>query len=151
MEFTRCIQKGPIKFYSTAQPTNIRADSCKILWKPSVYGGDGTELNCNICMSNLDDDVKNDILDLERRCLNENFISCVKNDYVKCKIKLDKVELYDIDNKRIQKIDDWENLLVNVMLKISGKWESKTQSGLCINVVAMQIVGKQQYPESVMK
>ena len=69
MEFTRCIQKGPIKFYGTARPINIRADNCKILWKPNIFGGDGTELNCNICMTNLNETVINNILDLEKSVL----------------------------------------------------------------------------------
>ena len=86
MEFTRCIQKGPIKFYGTARPINIRADNCKILWKPNIFGGDGTELNCNICMTNLNETVINNILDLEKKCLTENHISCIKNDHVKSKI-----------------------------------------------------------------
>ena len=142
MEFTRCIQKGPIKFYGTARPINIRADNCKILWKPNVYGGDGTELNCNICMTNLNETVINNILDLEKKCLAENHISCIKNDHVKTKINLGKCEFYDINNNKIYNIEDWENLHANVMLEFRGKWESKDKCGLSINVTALQIIGK---------
>ena len=53
-----------------------------------------------------------------------------------------KCDFYDINNNKINDIEDWENLHANIVLEFKGKWESKDKCGLSINVTALQIIGK---------
>ena len=73
--------------------------------------------------------------------LDGDICSAVKENYIKCKINLNNLSLYDIDNKKIDNNDiDWVNLRCNAIIHIKGKWESKTQIGLQLECSDLQIL-----------
>ena len=145
MEWTNTKNIGPIAYTAVlfdGQPLNIRADGCRVLWKPSVFQGNGSEKKVNICLSDVSDSIEY-IRNLEKE-LGDNLISVIKDNHLKCKINLDTVCTYDSDNNRVECVDSWENLLINACIHIKGKWSSRNACGLQVQVTDIQILGKHE-------
>ena len=97
-------------------------EDCRVLFTPTVYKGDGSETCLNLCLkeSGLGAS-KNQI---HESSLQGNVCSNVKEDYIKCKIDLNNLSLYDIENKNSDNKDiDWMNLRCNALIHVKGKWE----------------------------
>jgi hypothetical protein len=137
------IKKGPINFTSASfekKPIKILMKNCKIIYKPNVYQGDGSETRLNLCLaeSGCEEQIKN-----AETQLDGNVSSCVRDDYIKCKINLKYVTIYDKDNNKINDTElDWTNLRCHALIHLKGKWESKTSTGLQLECTDLQILDK---------
>ena len=67
----------------------------------------------------------------------------MRDDYIKCKINLKYVTIYDKDNNKINDTElDWTNLRCHALIHLKGKWESKTSTGLQVECTDLQILDK---------
>ncbi len=141
--YGKTIKKGPIIFNSIQshekEAIKILIEDCRVLFTPNVFGGDGTETKLNLCLQESGlGAIK--IQHFESH-LEGNVCSNVKDDYIKCKINLKTLYLFNNSNKKNDNHDvDWVNLKCNALIHIKGKWESKTQIGLQLECTDLQIL-----------
>jgi hypothetical protein len=131
--FTACTREN--------RPITLRLAGSTILFEPSVYGGDGTELRRSICFK-ASDSITQQLLEFEVGLTN----SCVKDEVVKAKISMDKVRVWDQCNHRIEAPEQWRGHECNVVFHLRGKWETKSQSGLCLEVTDIQLLARVEPP-----
>ena len=80
MEFSSASKKnGNVTFTAIAKPLHIRLDDAQILWEPSAYGGDGTELRQNITLT-VSDEMRQRVEAMEATLNNPT--SCQKDNAV---------------------------------------------------------------------
>jgi len=120
-------------------PTFLLNDA-SVVYEPSVFGGDGTELRKNIVFD-VPPSAIHAIRDLESKIDPKRLCSSIKEDgRLKCKIQMDRVMVYDASQEVVPRPDQWRGFKVNVMLLMKGMWHTKVLSGLCIEVVSIQIL-----------
>ena len=129
--FTPCKQNG-------AQ-IQLRLDDTLIVWEPSVYGGDGSETRVNMSFK-CPDEVASVVRAMESS-LGEA-CSCLKDDVLKCKVSLDKVAIYDANRQRISKPGSLKGWSANAIVNVRGKWATRTQQGLCLEVTNLQLLSQ---------
>ena len=120
--FTACSSAG--------KPLLLRLENVRIAFEPSVYGGDGTELRKNLCAT----------VKAMEESLESPACSCVKEDLLKTKVSLDKVKIFDASHNRTEPPKNWRGWEVNAMARIRGKWETRTQCGLCLELTDVQLL-----------
>ena len=65
--------------------------------------------------------------------------SCIRVDNLRCKISMDKVQIFDqTDALVVAPPVIWRDLRVSVVVLLRGRWSTKTQSGLSLEVVDVQ-------------
>lgn len=128
--FTACSLGG--------KPLLLRLENVRVAFEPSVYGGDGTELRKNICLTQVQDDILATVKAMEESL--EKPCSCVKEDLLKAKVSLDKVKVFDASRNRTEPPKVWRGWEVNAMIRIRGKWETRTQCGLCLELTDVQLL-----------
>ncbi len=131
VSFTACSSEG--------KPILLKLESVRIAFEPSVYGGDGTELRKNICFTKVQDDIMATVRAMEES-LESPACSCVKEDLLKAKVSLDKVKIFDASRNRTEPPKTWRGWEVNAMVRIRGRWETRTQHGLCLELTDMQLL-----------
>ncbi len=129
--FTACSSAG--------KPLLLRLENVRIAFEPSVYGGDGTELRKNLCFTQVQDDILTTVKAMEES-LESPACSCVKEDLLKTKVSLDKVKIFDASRNRTEPPKTWRGWEVNAMARIRGKWETRTQCGLCLELTDVQLL-----------
>ena len=138
----KSVKRGPTTFTPCTKdekPIKILIENCHVLFTPNVYKGDGTETRLNLCLQ--ESGIGASKITQYESFLDGDICSAVKENYIKCKINLNNLSLYDIDNKKIDNNDiDWVNLRCNAIIHIKGKWESKTQIGLQLECSDLQIL-----------
>ena len=138
----KSIKRGPIIFTPCSldnEPIKILIEDCHVLFTPNVYKGDGTETRLNLCLQ--ESGIGASKITQYESFLDGDICSAVKENYIKYKINLNNLSLYDIDDKKIDNNDiDWVNLRCNAIIHIKGKWESKTQMGLQVDCTDLQIL-----------
>ena len=138
----KSVKRGPITFTSATfdgEPIKILIEDCHVLFTPNVYKGDGSETRLNLCLK--ESGLGASKIQIHEASLEGNVCSNVREDYIKCKINLNNLSLYDIENKKIDNEDiDWVNLRCNALIHVKGKWESKTQIGLQLECTDLQIL-----------
>ena len=127
--FTACSCNG--------KPLQLRLTQATILWEPSVYGGDGTELRQNIVFT-VSDEMRQKIEAMEQSL--GNATSCIKDGALKCKINMDRVSIFDAARNRIEKPLQFRGWTVNAQITVRGKWETKTMRGLCMETSDIQLL-----------
>ena len=136
------IKKGPITFTPATfdgEKITILIEDCNVLFVPSVFRGNGSERKLNLCLK--ESGLGAIKIEQYESSLQGDVCSNVKEDYIKCKIDLDNLALFDIENKKINNTDiDWVNLNCNAIIWVKGKWESKTQVGLQLECTDLQIL-----------
>ncbi len=129
--FTACSSEG--------KPILLKLENVRIAFEPSVYGGDGTELRKNICFTRVQDDIMSAVKAMEES-LASPACSCVKEDLLKTKVSLDKVKIFDASRNHTEQPKTWRGWDVNAMVRIRGKWETRTQCGLCLELTDVQLL-----------
>ena len=135
---------GNVTFTSLKKPTQLRLDSAEIIYEPNVYGGDGSENRVNISFK-VSDFLQQSLTDMEKE-INATS-SCLKEDIMKCKLTLDKVRFYDIGKSRMTKPEKLRGFVVNAMATVKGKWETRTSSGLSLEVTDIQLLDRVEQEE----
>ena len=138
MEFAATSKKTGSVTFTACKHIQLRIENARIPWEPSVYGGDGSELRKNISFC-ANDEVMQSVAAMEE-ILDSPVSSCIKEDTIKCKISLDKVRYYDQAKNRIEEVKSFRGWTVNAMLTVRGKWETRSQSGLCLEVTDLQLL-----------
>ena len=135
---------GNVTFTSLKKPTQLRLDSAEIIYEPNVYGGDGSENRVNISFK-VSDFLQQSLTEMEKE-INATS-SCLKEDIMKCKLTLDKVRFYDIGKSRMTKPEKLRGFVVNAMATVKGKWETRTSSGLSLEVTDIQLLDRVEQEE----
>ena len=137
----KSIKKGPITFTPATydgEKITILIENARILFTPNVYKGDGSETRLNLCLKS---DLGATKIEIHESSLGNDVCSNIKEDYIKCKIDLNTLSLFNEENKKIDSKDiDWINLHCNALIHVRGKWESKTQVGLQLQCTDLQIL-----------
>jgi hypothetical protein len=135
---------GNVTFTSLKKPTQLRLDSAEIVYEPGVYGGDGSENRVNISFK-VSDFLQQSLTEMEKE-INATS-SCLKEDIMKCKLTLDKVRFYDIGKSRMTKPEKLRGFVVNAMATVKGKWETRTSSGISLEVTDIQLLDRVEQEE----
>ncbi len=80
------------------------------------------------------------------RALEGNVSPCIRDDLIRCKISMDKVRIYDTARERIEAPKAWRGWHVNAMIKVRGKWQTRTQTGLCLETTDIQLLEEAREP-----
>ena len=131
VSFTACSSEG--------KPIILKLENVRIAFEPSVYGGDGTELRKSICFTQVQDELLATVKAMEAT-LDSPVCSCVKEDLLKVKVSLDKVKVFDASRNRAEHPKAWRGWEVNAMTRIRGRWETRTQCGLCLELTDIQLL-----------
>ena len=143
MKFSDTSKKvGSVTFTSLTKPVQLRLDSSQIVYEPGVYKGDGSENRVNISFK-VSDSTQQTVTDMEK----EMSASCLKEDIMKCKLSLDRVRFYDIGKSRMTKPEKLRGFVVNAMATVKGKWETRTSSGLSLEVTDIQLLDRVEQEE----
>ena len=115
-------------------------DAC-VVYEPSVYGGDGSEAKKNIVLT-VSPEASQPIRDIEDTMDQNRLISVLKEDTIKAKICFPGVYVYDNDKSPTENPTVWRDSIVNASILIKGRWASKTQTGLSLEVTDIQLLDK---------
>ena len=138
----KSVKKGPIVFTPATfdgEKITILVENARVLFTPNVYKGDGSETRLNLCLK--ESGLGASKIEIHEANLDGDVSSAIKDDYIKCKIDLNTLSLFNEENKKIDNKDiDWINLRVNALIHVRGRWESKTQVGLQLQCTDLQIL-----------
>ena len=115
-------------------------------YEPSVYGGDGIEPRKNIVLA-ITEEEQGLFQLLEQVVDSKKLTSCIKEGTVKAKVTLDTVNIFDLEKNRVKPPAQWKGQCVNAVLQMRGLWNSKTQSGLSLEVTDIQLVETAKVPQ----
>ena len=111
-----------------------------VVYEPSVFGGDGTELRKNIVFE-VPPSAIHAIRDLESKIDPRRLCSSIKDDsHLKCKIQMDKIAVYGASQEIIPQPELWRGVVINVAILVKGVWHTKMQSGLSIEASSIQVL-----------
>jgi hypothetical protein len=130
---------------SNEQPVAWLLENVRVAFEPSVFGGDGSELRKNICFMGVSGEIKAQLADIEKS-INAT-TSCIKEEFLKCKINRDKVRTYDAYKNRIEIPETMRGCTVNARVHLRGKWATRQGCGLSIEVTDMQFSDQQARDE----
>ena len=116
-----------------------------VVYEPSVYGGDGSEPRKNIVLS-ISPAEEALIQELETEIDPKKLNSAVKDGTVKCKMTMETVHVFDSAKTLMEHPPKWRGCLVNAVILMRGKWSSKTQSGLSLEVVGFRYSTQLSWP-----
>ena len=111
-----------------------------IVYEPSVYGGDGSEQRKNIVLT-LPPGAAQPIQELEAG-IGPRLVSSMKDGTVRAKIMMPTVRVYDSDKNLVDHPVKWQGCVVNAVIVVKGKWASKTQAGLSMEVTDLQVLDR---------
>ena len=110
----------------------------RVVYEPCVYGGDGSEIRKNIVFEVAAEALET-IRGYEASIDTSRLCSCIKDDALKCKISMDKVRIFSQSNAPMAPPETWRDLKVNAVVLLKGRWSTKTQTGLSLEVVDVQL------------
>ena len=127
-----------MKFEPVSPPVALPLKGVRVVYEPSVYGGDGTEVRKNIVLEIAQETLgivrgHEATIDASRLC------SCIRDDNLRCKISMDKVRIFDQTDSLVAPPVIWRDQRVNVVVLLKGLWSTKTQTGLSMEVVDVQL------------
>ena len=108
-----------------------------VVYEPSVYGGDGSEQRKNIVLTLSSEEAKL-IQELEAG-IGPRLVSSMKDGTIRAKIMIPTVRVYDAKKKPIEH-PKWKGRVVNAVILVKGKWATRTQTGLCLEVTDLQVL-----------
>ena len=114
-----------------------------VMYEPSVYGGDGSEPRKNIVLT-VDEETMAPIRELEAGIDSRKLVSVIKDGTLKVKMTMAGVRVYDTEKNLVEHPAQWRDCMVNAIIQVRGKWTSKTQSGLSMEVTDLQIIGERK-------
>ena len=127
-----------MKFEPLNPLVTLPLTGARVVYEPSVYGGDGAETRKNIVLE-VSAEALDTIRGHEASIDPSRLCSCIKDDALKCKISMDKVRIFDHCNVPIAPPETWRDLRVNAVVLLKGRWSTKTQTGLSLEVVDVQL------------
>ncbi len=110
-----------------------------------MYGGDGSEQRKNIVLT-LPPGAAQPIQELEAGIGPTRLVSSMKEVTVRAKITMPTVRVYDSDKNLIDHPAKWRGCVVNAVIVVKGKWATRTQTGLCMEVTDLQVLDAQACP-----
>jgi hypothetical protein len=119
----------------------ILLSEATIVYEPSVYGGDGSEPRKNVVLT-LPPEAAQPIQELEAGIDPTRLVSSMKDGTVKAKIMMPDVRVYDSDKNLVGHPVKWRDCVVNAVIVVKGKWASKTQAGLSMEVTDLQVLDR---------
>ncbi len=123
----------------------ILLSEATIVYEPSVYGGDGSEQRKNIVLT-LPPGAAQPIQELEAGIDPTRLGSSMKDGTVRSKIMMPTVRVYDSDKNLVGHPAKWKGCVVNAVIVVKGKWATRTQTGLCMEVTDLQVLDAQACP-----
>ena len=130
--------KNAVQFESMSPAVALPLRGVRVVYEPSVYGGDGTETRKNIVLE-VPVEALETIRGYEASIDASRLCSCIRDDALRCKINMDKVRIFDRSNYLVAPPDIWRDLAVNVVILLKGRWSTKTQTGLSLEVMDVQL------------
>ena len=117
----------------------------KVVYEPSVYGGDGTETRVNLVLrvpSTEADELREKVRTIETALGLEPRNSVIAEDTIKAKLPLDQVRAFDQAHEPIEVPAParWKGATINARLEIKGSWQSRMGSGLSIVCTDVQFL-----------
>jgi hypothetical protein len=144
--FTAC---SPVEGPSTENFT-FKLENVRIPFEPSCFQGNGTETRLTLCFSGVDEKLRQQLAAIEKDI--GATTSCLKNDLLRCKIKLDKVDCCDADCMRIELPKALRGCTVNASVWLRGKWSTaqgdgvaRSACGLSLEVTQLQILQTREH------
>ena len=130
--------KNAVKFEPMSPPVALPLRGVRVVYEPSVYGGDGTEVRKNIVLEVAQETLgivrgHEASIDASKLC------SCIRDDNLRCKISMDKVRIFDQTDSLVAPPVIWRDQRANVVVLLKGWWSTKTQTGLSMEVVDAQL------------
>ena len=127
-----------MKFEPMNPPVALPLRGVRVVYEPSVYGGDGTEVRKNIVLEVAQETLgivrgHEASIDASKLC------SCIRDDNLRCKISMDKVRIFDQTDSLVAPPVIWRDQRANVVVLLKGWWSTKTQTGLSMEVVDVQL------------
>ena len=113
------------------------------LYAPSVYNGTGLETKLNLVLS-VTDAVRDQIAEIES-CLDLGPSACsvFKNGSLKCKIDLDRLNVYDEQHQLFKpSLQQYAGAELEVCLDMRGIWKTASSSGLSIRCADIRFCGE---------
>ena len=127
-----------MKFVPVNPPLALPQRGVRVVYEPSVYGGDGTEVRKNIVLE-VPQETLGIVRGHEASIEASRLCSCIRDENLRCKISMDKVRIFDQNDSLAAPPVIWRDLTVNVVVLLEGRWSTKTQSGLSMEVVDVQL------------
>ena len=96
----KSVKRGPITFTPCTydgEAIKMLIEYCRVLFTPNVFRGTGEETRLNLCLR--ESGLGAIKIEQFESSLQGDVCSNVKEDYIKCKIDLNNLSLYDIENK----------------------------------------------------
>lgn len=126
-----------MKFEPINPPVTLPLRGVRVVYEPSVYGGDGTEVRKNIVLEVAQETLgivrgHEASIDASKLC------SCIRDDNLRCKISMDKVRIFDQTDSLVAPPVIWRDQRANVVVLLKGWWSTKTQTGLSMEVMDVQ-------------
>ena len=127
-----------VSFTAYAKPVKFSVRSARVVYEPSIYGGDGSETRVNLTLT-CDASTIAEIRALEG---SDDFslISCVKDAGVRAKLDKTAVRIFDEEGKATVAPAAWRGHTVNAVLVASGGWKTRTGSGVCLSCTDLQLL-----------
>ena len=138
MKYKGRMTKNALKFEPMNPLVALPLRGVRVVYEPSVYGGDGTEVRRNIVLEVAQDTLRR-IRGHEASIDPSRLCSCIRKDNLRCKIGMDKVRVFDQTDALVAPQVIWRDLRVNVVVLVKGRWSTKTQSGLSMEVMDVQL------------
>ena len=138
-------QMGGTNFTPLPKWESFRVDNATILWEPGVFAPEGGENRVNICIKSDEGVAK--IQEYEKS-LSGSICSCVKGEgdfeHIKAKLVWDKVRFFDVAHERVEKPPRLTGHSCNLIFNIKGKWASRSQNGLSLEVADIQLLAPKE-------
>ena len=113
------------------------------LYAPSVYNGTGQETKLNLVLS-VTDAVRDQIAEIESHLdLGPSACSVFKNGSLKCKIDLDRLNVYGEQHQLFKPtLQQYACAELQVRLDLRGTWKTASSSGLIIRCTDIRFCGE---------
>ena len=113
------------------------------LYAPSVYNGTGQETKLNLVLS-VTDAVRDQIAAIESQLdLGPTSCSVFKNGSLKCKIDLERLNVYDEAHQLFKPtLQQFACAEIEVRLVLRGTWRTASSSGLSIRCTDIRFCGE---------
>jgi len=113
------------------------------LYAPSVYNGTGLETKLNLVLS-VSDAVRDQIAAIETQLdLGPTSCSVFKNGSLKCKIDLDRLNVYNEEHQLFKPtLQQFACAEIEVRLELRGTWKTASSAGLSIRCTDIRFCGE---------
>ena len=113
------------------------------LYAPSVYNGTGQETKSSLVLS-VTDAVRDQIAAIETQLnLGPSSCSVIKNGTLKCKIDLERLNVYDEAHQLFKPaLQQYACAEIEVRLVLRGTWKTASSSGLSIRCTDVRFCGE---------